>query len=166
MSSLVRGPAERVKTVLQAGHGQGASGGSWHCAKHLVRRYGIVRGLYTGTGVTMLREIPQMSLYFLSFSTLKEAYMSRLPSDVSSGSIQMHETTANLLAGGAAGVIQWLPTYPIDVIKTRIQAEPPGTYKGFTDCIRRSIQAEGTQVSLCAVMPYSMLPVRRRNHVY
>eukprot|EP00873_Tetraselmis_striata_P000923 jgi/Tetstr1/421187/TSEL_012228.t1 len=36
MSSLVRGPAERVKTVLQAGHGQGASGGSWHCAKHLI----------------------------------------------------------------------------------------------------------------------------------
>src|SRR5690242_14527589 len=33
-----------------------------------------------------------------------------------------------LLAGGTAGVAQWIPTYPIDVIKSRVQAAPPGSF--------------------------------------
>ena len=37
-------------------------------------------------------------------------------------------------------------TYPPDVVKSKIQAFPPGTYRGMWDCARRSAQAEGPLV--------------------
>lgn len=145
-SSFIRGPAERVKTVLQAGHTVKSSHGSWQCATQLVRQYGFFRGLFTGTGITMLREVPQMALYFLSYTKVKELYMSTVLSEPGSRHYQRNEMLATMFAGGTAGVIQWFPTYPIDVIKTRIQAEPPGTYKSIAHCVQRSIEIEGRQV--------------------
>jgi solute carrier family 25 carnitine/acylcarnitine transporter 20/29 len=41
---------------------------------------------------------------------------------------------------------QLVPLYPLDVIKSRIQAFPPGTYKGMIDCARKSVKAEGPLV--------------------
>ena len=35
-------------------------------------------------------------------------------------------------AGAAAGVGCWVVTYPIDVVKTRVQAAPPNTYSPNT----------------------------------
>jgi solute carrier family 25 carnitine/acylcarnitine transporter 20/29 len=45
-----------------------------------------------------------------------------------------------LLAGGAAGIIGWLGTFPFDVIKTRMQAHDIGTGTGSTG----SSAGEGT----------------------
>jgi len=50
-------------------------------------------------------------------------------------------TAGIVLAGGSAGVVQWVVTYPIDVVKSRIQAFPPGTYKGLIDCAAKSLKA-------------------------
>jgi solute carrier family 25 carnitine/acylcarnitine transporter 20/29 len=52
---------------------------------------------------------------------------------------------ATLLAGGAAGVASWASIYPLDVIKSRLQAAP-GRYAGFADCLRRSVRDEGWRV--------------------
>ena len=41
---------------------------------------------------------------------------------------------------------QWVATYPLDVIKSRMQAFPPGTYNGFLDCAMKSLRAEGPGV--------------------
>lgn len=54
-----------------------------------------------------------------------------------------------LLAGGLSGVFGWLSTYPIDVIKTRIQAQSIShkdkemQYAGIVDCAQRLVKAEG-----------------------
>lgn len=50
-----------------------------------------------------------------------------------------------LVAGGLAGVASWICCYPLDVIKTRIQAMS-GTYSGIADCFRRSVKEEGYNV--------------------
>ena len=52
----------------------------------------------------------------------------------------------SLLSGGLAGILTWLVNYPIDVIKSRIQAD--GTqgvnrYHGFVDCGKQILQSEG-----------------------
>ena len=46
---------------------------------------------------------------------------------------------------GMAGVAMWSIAIPPDVIKSRIQAAPAGTYKGFMDCTTQIIAKEGPQ---------------------
>jgi solute carrier family 25 carnitine/acylcarnitine transporter 20/29 len=41
-------------------------------------------------------------------------------------------TTAVLAAGGFAGVANWVVAIPPDVIKSRIQTAPNGTYNGIS----------------------------------
>lgn len=55
--------------------------------------------------ITALRETIALSAYFGSYDYLKNNY-------------QVHP----LMAGGTAGVLSWLTTYPLDTIKTRIQS--------------------------------------------
>jgi solute carrier family 25 carnitine/acylcarnitine transporter 20/29 len=48
-----------------------------------------------------------------------------------------------LLAGGLAGSLSWLATFPVDVIKSRFQAEINGKYSGLIDCVRQTYNAHG-----------------------
>ncbi|KAH8514345.1 hypothetical protein H0E87_007253 [Populus deltoides] len=51
-----------------------------------------------------------------------------------------------LTAGGLAGVASWLCCYPLDVVKTRLQAQSPSSqlkYKGILDCFSRSVKEDG-----------------------
>jgi solute carrier family 25 carnitine/acylcarnitine transporter 20/29 len=54
---------------------------------------------------------------------------------------------ANFLAGGTAGTLQWFPPiYCFDVIKSRMQTAPQGTYSGIRDCARRMYAEGGVKV--------------------
>jgi len=144
-SSFVRGPAERVKTVQQvAERGCGAGGvpdkyrGTLRTAATLAREHGVYRGWFTGTGATVAREVPQCAVYFLTYDAIRRAC------DRVAG--PEYQTAGIVLAGGSAGVAQWVATYPLDVVKSKIQAFPPGTYRSMWDCARRSAEAEGPLV--------------------
>lgn len=52
---------------------------------------------------------------------------------------------AVLFSGGMAGVGMWSIAIPPDVIKSRIQTAPTGTYSGFLDCGAKIIKNEGPQ---------------------
>ena len=52
----------------------------------------------------------------------------------------------SLFAGGLAGVVTWIITYPIDIIKSQLQAdgaEGKRNYKGIIDCGRQIYNSEG-----------------------
>lgn len=55
-----------------------------------------------------------------------------------------------LVSGGLAGSLSWLVCYPMDVVKSRLQAQGAGgarpQYAGIMDCIRTSARQEGMQV--------------------
>lgn len=55
-----------------------------------------------------------------------------------------------LVSGGLAGSLSWLCCYPLDVVKSRLQAQcaggAPPQYKGIIDCIRTSASQEGNGV--------------------
>ena len=48
-----------------------------------------------------------------------------------------------LFAGGMAGTASWVLTYPLDVIKSRLQADVSGKYSCAMDCFRKSVVSEG-----------------------
>lgn len=61
-----------------------------------------------------------------------------------------------LLAGGFAGMASWFVSYPIDVLKTRVQMDGSDgrrTYEGMVDCYKKSVAREGYKFLFRGLMP-------------
>ncbi|KAL4070810.1 hypothetical protein J3A83DRAFT_4358899 [Scleroderma citrinum] len=138
-TTLVAGPVERAKVVLQV-QGQGTPGtqykGVFDALGHLYREGGL-RSIFRGTGATLIRDGPGSAAYFAAYEVTKKFLSSRDPTstDLNLGAI--------ILAGGTAGVAMWSLAIPPDVIKSRLQSAPTGTYSGFFDCFRKTVAQEG-----------------------
>ncbi|RMJ17265.1 hypothetical protein CDV36_003057 [Fusarium kuroshium] len=92
---------------------------SWAITKQIWRNEGI-RGLYFGGVVTALRDSIGYGFYFWSYE-LSTRWLATEPGEESS---LQHEAAKVLLCGGLAGVATWASIFPLDVIKTRVQAQP------------------------------------------
>jgi len=92
--------------------------------------------MYKGTCATLLRDVPASGAYFMTYEILKKALA---PSDSTSLS-----PLSTLLAGGIAGILNWVVALPADVMKSRIQTAPEGTYpRGVRDVFRHLMKEEG-----------------------
>jgi solute carrier family 25 carnitine/acylcarnitine transporter 20/29 len=133
-TSLLVTPVDLLKTQLQVS--VGASRGPLALAASIIAREGP-RGMYRGAAITFLRDIPSSGVYFVAYDIM----MRKLGS---AGDGPSHST---LLAGGIAGVCSWMSIYPLDVAKSRIQADPQRwNGVGWLQCLRRSVAAEGPAV--------------------
>ncbi|KNC96212.1 uncharacterized protein SPPG_08365 [Spizellomyces punctatus DAOM BR117] len=112
--------------------------GPLDCMRQIYRTNGL-RGFYRGLACTLWRETPSYGAYFASYEILCRMM---LPEDAPT-----NEPSPKLLfAGGLAGVVAWLVTYPFDVVKTRLQSveqETKPLYKGTFHCMRTIIRSEG-----------------------
>ena len=130
--------------VLEAPGGKSPYSWSGSCARDLVRTQGI-RGLFQGMGSVLLREVPQFAVYypwyeFARRKGLEHGYFSPI--------------VVQALAGGTAGVVQWLPPfYFFDVIKSRMQTAPIGRYSSITHCARKLFEEEGVMVFFRGLSP-------------
>ncbi|KAH8916745.1 mitochondrial carrier [Atractiella rhizophila] len=68
------------------------------------------RRMWRGLGATMLRDLGY-GPYFLAYESARRTF--------GEGKVEL------LLAGGFAGVVGWAATFPMDVVKTRIQSSQP-----------------------------------------
>lgn len=114
-TTLVTAPTERIKVVLQTSN----SGSFISAAKSIVRQGGIA-SLFKGSLATLARDGPGSALYFASYEVTKNFLNQRNPSkeEISIGNV--------CLAGGVAGMSMWLVVFPIDTIKTTLQASSKG----------------------------------------
>ncbi|XP_028831359.1 mitochondrial basic amino acids transporter isoform X2 [Denticeps clupeoides] len=136
-------PMELGKTRMQMqGTGEKKSSkkmykNSLDCLVRIYKKEGI-RGINRGMLSTVIRETPGFGVYFLSYDVLTRS-LGCEPED-------SYMIPKLLFAGGLAGIASWLSTYPVDVIKSRLQADGVGgvnRYSGIMDCVQQSWQKEG-----------------------
>lgn len=123
---VVSTPTELVKCRAQLSTNPQAS--SWDITKRVLRSEGGLRGLYFGGTVTALRDSVGYGFYFWSYelTTRWMGQWSRAHEGEQGGAFAGSETAKTLLCGGLAGIVTWASIFPLDVIKTRVQAQVLG----------------------------------------
>jgi solute carrier family 25 carnitine/acylcarnitine transporter 20/29 len=142
--TLITAPFERVKVLLQiqgqnpppAGQKPKYSGGI-DVVRQLYREGGI-RSVFRGSAMTLARDSPGSAAYFATYEYIKR---SLTPKDenghAKAGDLPL---TAILTAGGAAGIAMWIPVFPVDTIKSKMQSASGNPTIGGTI---RAIHASG-----------------------
>lgn len=162
-SCIVLTPMEMVKCQMQMEMGSQSAkrATAMQTTKAIIKNHGV-KGLYKGNLITVLREIPGVAVYFASYEYFKMLIEAKFG-----------ETHWNpLVAGGLAGFLSWVVSYPQDAVKTKLQCDlgpvkmypshkwlkdggiisctkdiwrtdgMPGFWRGFSACALRSIISE------------------------
>ncbi|EDO16943.1 hypothetical protein Kpol_1020p53 [Vanderwaltozyma polyspora DSM 70294] len=112
-TTLVTAPTERIKVVLQT-----STSGSFVSAANNIVRTGGLPSLFKGSLATLARDGPGSALYFASYEYAK-GILNGLNPPVKKGDVNILNVC---LSGGIAGMSMWLVVFPIDTIKTKLQA--------------------------------------------
>lgn len=143
VNSPLSGPIEHVRIRLQTQpHGAARLyNGPLDCIRKLSAHEGVLKGLYRGQAVTILREIQAYGVWFLTYEYLMNA-------DARRNKINRKEVSTLKVAfyGGLAGEMLWLSSYPFDVIKSKMQSDGFGAdqrYKSMRDCFAQVYRREG-----------------------
>ncbi|XAR67720.1 hypothetical protein NMG60_11002597 [Bertholletia excelsa] len=146
LQSLIISPVELVKIRLQLqrknepqGSNMNFHRGPVSVARSIVKEEGL-RGIFRGLNVTLLRDLHSYGVYFWTYEYMKEKLQ---PGCRKSGE-ESYKTTS--MAGGLAGVSSWVSCYPLDFVKTRLQAQTQSSrvkYRGIVDCLCKSAREEG-----------------------
>uniref|UniRef100_A0A8D1UML5 Solute carrier family 25 member 47 n=1 Tax=Sus scrofa TaxID=9823 RepID=A0A8D1UML5_PIG len=130
--------------------------GPLHCLATVAREEGL-RGLYKGSSALLLRDGHSFATYFLSYAILCEW--------LTPAGRSQPDVLGVLVAGGCAGVLAWAVATPMDVIKSRLQADGQGQrrYRGLLHCVVTSVREEGPRVlfkglslNCCRAFPVNM----------
>jgi solute carrier family 25 carnitine/acylcarnitine transporter 20/29 len=123
--TLITAPFERVKVLLQIqGQKQLAPGekpkyaGGVDVVRQLYKEGGI-RSVFRGSAMTLARDGPGSAAYFAAYEYVKR---SLTPKDAEGNVTGELSLPAIITAGGAAGVAMWIPVFPIDTIKSKLQS--------------------------------------------
>ncbi|XP_071733471.1 mitochondrial arginine transporter BAC2-like [Rutidosis leptorrhynchoides] len=141
VQSLVITPIELVKIRLQL-QNQSTEKGPSTVAKNILKTEGL-KGLFRGLTITVIRDAPSYGFYFWTYEYAREKLH---PGCRKNG---QESFSTMLVAGGLAGVNSWICCYPVDVVKTRLQAQTGDSsvkYNGIVDCFRKSVRNDGVSV--------------------
>ncbi|KAJ1752951.1 hypothetical protein LPJ78_003631 [Coemansia sp. RSA 989] len=165
VNSVLASPVELLKVRLQVQYNTAsefntAFRGPIPLARHLIQQFGA-RGIAWGFWATVAREIPAYAAFYAGFEFTKRRFADAL----ANGDANKLGTLPLMLSGSAGGVSLWMVSYPLDVIKSRVQngKAPPkgfgyiaatareiaaeqgikGFFRGFSPTVIRSIPAAG-----------------------
>ncbi|KAI3802697.1 hypothetical protein L1987_30838 [Smallanthus sonchifolius] len=145
IQSLVVTPIELIKIRLQLENPttyEQPKNGPSSVAKHVLRTEGW-KGMFRGLTITVIRDAPSYGFYFWTYEYTREKLHPGCRRTGQESCVTM------LVAGGLAGFASWVCCYPVDVIKTRLQAQTPNSpvkYAGIVDCFRQSVRTDGAGV--------------------
>jgi solute carrier family 25 (mitochondrial carnitine/acylcarnitine transporter), member 20/29 len=118
-NSVLSGPIEhiRIKLQTQSSGSKRLYDGPADCIRRIYQIDGI-KGLYRAQIPTILREAHAYGLWFLTYEYLVQR------SIAASGGKRDHLAAWKLCTFGAiAGLVFWVGSYPLDVIKSRMQSD-------------------------------------------
>ncbi|KAI1121494.1 mitochondrial carrier domain-containing protein [Nemania abortiva] len=122
--TAITAPFERVKVILQV-QGQRLKPGEepkYKGGLDVVRQLyaeGGVRSVFRGSVATLARDGPGSAAYFAAYEYIKRRLTPRDPATGKpQGDLSLLAVTC---AGGAAGVAMWIPVFPVDTVKSRLQ---------------------------------------------
>jgi solute carrier family 25 (mitochondrial carnitine/acylcarnitine transporter), member 20/29 len=141
--TAITAPFERVKVILQVQDQKRKPGeeprykGGLDVVRQLYREGGL-KSVFRGSTATLARDGPGSAAYFASYEYIKRTLTPRDPTTGRpQGDLSLLAITA---AGGAAGVAMWIPVFPVDTVKSRLQtAEGPVSIGGVV----RELYARG-----------------------
>lgn len=143
--TLITAPFERVKVLLQIqgqktlapGEKPKYSGGV-DVVRQLYKEGGV-RSVFRGSAATLARDGPGSAAYFAAYEYIKRRLTPVDPATGKpSGELSLGAITA---AGAAAGVAMWIPVFPVDTVKSRLQTAEGNPKVG--DVIRGLYRANG-----------------------
>ncbi|KAI5463205.1 mitochondrial carrier domain-containing protein [Mariannaea sp. PMI_226] len=123
--TAITAPFERIKVILQVqGQKQLAPGekpkynGGLDVVRQLYKEGGL-RSVFRGSTATLARDGPGSAAYFAAYEYIKRKLTPVDPhTGKPSGQLSL---TAVTCAGAAAGVAMWIPVFPVDTVKSRLQ---------------------------------------------
>jgi solute carrier family 25 (mitochondrial S-adenosylmethionine transporter), member 26 len=137
VGSLALTPAEVVKSKTQARLYENSM-----AAVRSIAAKGGVRGFYQGYGAALSRDLPFRAIQLTLYENARQRY--------SAWVARRHgrEMTAveNLVMGAVTGTCTAALTTPLDVIRTRMMSQSPGSgaaYASATDCFLKTVRNEG-----------------------
>lgn len=123
--TIITAPFERVKVLLQIqGQKQLTPGekprysGGVDVVRQLYKEGGI-RSVFRGSAMTLARDGPGSAAYFATYEYVKRKLT---PTDAEGNATGELSLPAVITAGGAAGVAMWIPVFPVDTVKSRLQS--------------------------------------------
>ena len=140
--TAITAPFERVKVLLQIqgqktlapGEKPKYSGGT-DVVRQLYKEGGV-RSVFRGSVATLARDGPGSAAYFATYEYIKRRLTPVDPVTGKAGNLSLLAVTA---AGGAAGIAMWIPVFPIDTVKSRLQTmEGKPTIGGVIKGVYRS----------------------------
>ncbi|KAJ1656577.1 hypothetical protein IWQ61_003871 [Dispira simplex] len=149
----------KVKLQVQYGNGSGATSterpyrGVFDCGVRTFRAQGF-SGLYRGIGITILRDVPSFAFYFGTYEGIKKLFLRSRSMDVATPMMPAEPSTISpvvpnpteltntgfelFLAGGLAGIAAWIPCFPQDVVKSRMQSS--NKFRTTSECVKALVQ--------------------------
>ncbi|KAG7287581.1 hypothetical protein NEMBOFW57_007093 [Staphylotrichum longicolle] len=123
--TAITAPFERVKVILQVqGQKKLAPGekpkyaGGVDVVRQLYKEGGV-RSVFRGSAATLARDGPGSAAYFAAYEYIKKALTPKDPvTGEATGKLSLMAITC---AGAGAGVAMWIPVFPIDTVKSRLQ---------------------------------------------
>ncbi|DBA01724.1 TPA: LOW QUALITY PROTEIN: hypothetical protein N0F65_010134 [Lagenidium giganteum] len=120
---------------------------NWQCARDVLQKSGV-RGLYRGFLPMAKREMVGNTVYFMSYEATKHYLHRRVVDDVpglTAEQKRMRSFQSIAMAGGTAGSIYWVMAFPLDTIKSVMQADNLDNprYRGIIDCYQKLFREGG-----------------------
>ena len=133
--STVTTPIELIKCRMQAVPSGVFFRNSLDCLLFTLR-HGGWKGLFRGHASTLMREGPGNAIYFTLYEVIVRAITKGQDRDNISPKLLM-------LAGSISGMAYWLPMFPADLIKSKIQADTMTNRKPFFNIFKEILRQEG-----------------------
>ncbi|KAJ2879533.1 hypothetical protein FB639_003064 [Coemansia asiatica] len=142
VNSILASPVELLKVRLQVQYSDAGSAvfsGPVALGRHLASQFGL-RGIMWGFWATVAREIPAYAAFYTAFEFTKRRFAHAL----TDGDASKLGVAPLMISGSAGGIGYWTASYPLDVIKSRVQnaAAPPSRGLGYMADAAKAVYSE------------------------